>query len=214
VSGDTGDARRILEAGFPAGAAFAAVTLLTYLPVYVLGLSAGTDAVGVFSLLAYFITFANLFYNSVQQSTLHKYVARYATGGAAAVTEYARRLAPPLFLAGLASGVFVYLFAGPILHGLYGPEFALSASDVLPIALTLVVLPGCYVAGPTLMTANRYGVQLGINVTSLAIAVTAALAMLPGFDVASAGQLLLIGTACRAVGGLLAAYWLVGRRRP
>ena len=208
------EVREILRAGLPAGLAFAAATVMSYLPVYVLGLAAGAEDVGVFALLMYFVTFANLFYNSVQQSTLHTYVARYAEGGSAAVFQYARRIGPPLFLAGVGSAVLVYFFANPFLVSLYGASFAVGPLDVLPIALALVLLPGVYVASPMLMTANRYPVQLRINLASLAIAATAAIALLPGFSVASAGVVVLVGTGCRAVGGLLAALWLLRRRQP
>lgn len=212
LAGPPGGARRadlvsILRAGIPSGLAFAAASLLTYLPIYFLGFAADIRQLGVFAVLAYFPTFATLFYSSVQQSTLHSFVFHYKTGGNQPLTKYAFRLGLPLLLCGILSGVLTLVYGGSFVAAVYGNEFSLTTQELLPIAVSMMLLPAIFVPGAVLLTKNLYGVQFVIGVVSLLLTAIIGVVSGPILSVATAGILFLIGTSTRAVLGVAAGWY-------
>ena len=201
--------RDILRAGVPSGLAFASVSLLTYVPVYFLGVVAGKQAVGTFAVLAYFLVFANLFYASVQQSTLHSFVAAQLTSGTSGLFRYALRIGRVLILFGALSGALVLAFGAQFLLLIYGDEFSLSQAEIMPIAASLVLIPLTYISGAVLLTKNLYSVQLVIGLLSLGATVGIGFAIVEDFDLAAAGVLVLVGTALRGVLGASAAAFVI-----
>lgn len=195
----------IIRAGVPSGLAFASVSLLTYLPIYFLGATASKSQVGVFAVLAYFSTFANLFYGSVQQSTLHTFVFHYGEGGDARLLQYAIRLNLPLTLVGVVSGTLTFVYGNGFVTLIYGHEFSLTQDELWPVAVSLMLLPAIYVPGGILLTKNLYGLQLIIGFVSLAASAAVGIAMYGSFNLKAASILILVGTGCRALLGLATA---------
>ncbi|MET3769736.1 O-antigen/teichoic acid export membrane protein [Marisediminicola sp. UYEF4] len=209
-----GSYRGILHAGLPSGLAFASVSLLTYVPFYFLGLTAGIDQVGSFAVLAYFLVFANLFYASVQQSTLHSFVASFISHGKTGLLRYAVRIGWPLAWCGILSGTAVLFAGAPLIELLYGAEFTLTAGEVWPIAVALALLPLTYVSGAVLLTRNLYTVQFAIGLVSLLATVGIGVSQTEGFSLTTAGLLVLAGTTFRGVLGITAAAVVLAPRGP
>lgn len=204
--------RGVLHAGIPSGLAFASVSLLTYLPVYFLSAVAGKEQIGVFAVLAYFPIFANLFYSSVQQSTLHTFVASHGTGGNTELRGYALRIGRPLILCGLVSGILTMSYGNQFVTAVYGDQFSLEPEEIWPVAVSLVLLPLIYVSGAVLLTKNLYRMQFAIGSISLALSVGVGLLSLNRFDLSTASLLVLIGTGCRGLLGWAAATYSLRKR--
>jgi O-antigen/teichoic acid export membrane protein len=203
----------VIRAGVPSGLAFASVSLLTYTPLYLLGISRGDEQVGQFAVIAYFAVLANLVLGSIQQATLHDYVTAFRDGGDERLRRTALRNALPLVVVGLACFAVTLVLGAPVIQALYGAAFTPSLADLLPVALSVAILPVVVAAGQVLLTKNRYGLQLAIGAISLTVAIAAGLAMLPGFSVAAAGWVLMAGTVSRAVLGAAAASYAIRSHR-
>jgi len=207
-----GALRGILRAGVPSGLAFASVSLLTYVPFYFLGVTAGKEQVGFFAVLAYFVVFANLFYASVQQSTLHSFVSSFLSGGRPGLLRYTLRVGWPLAWCGLISGTAVLFAGAPLILFVYGDEFSLSVGEIWPIAVSLAVLPLTFVSGAVLLTKNLYYIQLTIGLVSLLGTVAIGFYLLDHFDLTAAGILVLVGTSFRGLLGAGAAAFVLSSR--
>lgn len=196
----------IFKAGIPSGLAFASVSLLTYLPLYFLGGAGNLSDLGVFAALGYFVSFANLFYSSVQQSTLHTYVKTFAVGGRAHLFRYAwKNQMIPLAACGLASGLLTMLLGNLFMVSVYGPEFALTGQELAPVAVSMALLPLIYVSGAILLTRNLYLAQFVIGLIALCAALSFGLTSNSMVSIEVAGMILLVGTAARAILGVMTA---------
>lgn len=200
----------IIRAGIPSGLAFASISLLTYMPIYFLGATADLDQVGLFAVLAYFPTFANLLYGSVQQSTLHSYVYHYSNAGNRALLKYALLQGWPLLICGIVSGIVTFLLGRDLVMILYGKGFSLAFGEILPIAIAMTLLPVIFVSGAVLLTKNLYTFQFVIGVISLLLTVAVGLVLAP-IDVADAGMVLLVGTGSRAMLGAASAWYALSQ---
>jgi O-antigen/teichoic acid export membrane protein len=199
------DLKGILRAGVPSGLAFASVSLLTYLPIYFLGFSSGLNQVGIFAVVAYFLIFANLFYSSVQQTTLHSFVFHQKAGGNRSLLRYALRIGLSLLACGIVSGALTVAYGAEFITAVYGPDFYVSTRELLPIGVSMILLPAIHVSGAILLTKNQYGVQLVIGSVSLGLSAIVGVLSATNSSIETAGMLVLVGTSARAVLGIAAA---------
>ncbi len=194
-------AGHIIRKGLPSGLAYGSVSLLTYLPIYFLGAHSSQSDVGLFTALAYFMTFANIFYNSVQQVTIGSYVAAYKADGMSGLSRYARRLSIPMMGVGLLSGGLLVAIGAPAMELVYGTAFVPPFPVLVPMAAALVLLPVLYLAGGVMLTLNKYDSQLVIGVISLAVTCGIALLLGRDFGLFEASMIVLAGTTVRAILG-------------
>jgi polysaccharide pyruvyl transferase WcaK-like protein/O-antigen/teichoic acid export membrane protein len=198
----------VIRAGIPAGLAYASVSVLTYLPVYFLSRDQSASDVGVFAVLAYFVVFANLLYASVQQATLHNFVNALAADGRKGLLKYAGRIAAPLIAVGALGGAVTYLVGAEFIVAVFGEQFEARPDVLLPLAISIMVLPVVYICGVILLVRNMYPMQLATGVVTLVA--TAAIGLtFDEFTIQSAAVLVLIGTCIRAGLGLAAATWSI-----
>lgn len=197
----------IARAGIPSGLAFASVSLLTYTPIYLLGIARDDEQIGLFAVLAYFPVLANLVFGSIQQATLHDYVRARYEGGDPQLRRLALRRAAVLLILGFASSLATIALGVPVLRLIYGPEFTVTFAEILPIGISLLFLPVIFAAAPVLLSKNLYGLQLGVGIASLAVCVALGLSTLSDFTLVTAGWVVVAGSASRAILGSIAATY-------
>lgn len=207
IKGDSSGLGSVVRAGIPSGLAYASVSLLTYLPVYFLSATETTGAVGIFAVVAYFPVFANLLFASVQQVTLNNFVMSHEQEGERGLRKYSVRIFVPLFIVGLILGALTYVFGGPFIVSVFGPEFAVNQTILLPVAASLGILPVVYVSGAILLTKNRYTTQFIAGALALGVSAIIATLSVDDFDLQTAASLIFAGTASRALFAGLAAIW-------
>ncbi|GAB3259777.1 lipopolysaccharide biosynthesis protein [Arthrobacter pigmenti] len=205
ATGLTRSVRPILRDGVPLGLSTGMTTLLSYIPLYFIAFVGNEEAAGIFAVMIYFITFANLFYNSVQKAVLHTIVHAYMNRGLDGMLKRLRRVSAPLILFGITAALFVGFFGSKLLALIYGPSFTVDASVLWPIAISILVLPFIYTTGMLLLTYNVYWMQTIINGFSVVVVVGLGFTLLNGFSLGTAAILTLSGIACRAVVGIAAS---------
>lgn len=202
-------ARRLLRSAAPLGAAEVLTALLSYLPVLMLGLVASSVTVGLFTAAMSFVTLAFLLLSGVQTAVVARFAADFRGGGAPAVVTAGVRLAAALSAVAVPAAALV-LAAGPqVLAWLYGPEFAVPAGHLWPVAATVAVAPCLTVCGLVLTALNTYGWQLwgGLAAVITMTLLAAALAVTGDVGIHEAGLVLLVGCVVRIL-----TSWLVVRR--
>ena len=205
--------RRVLISGAPLGLAQATNSLLAYVPVLFLSVAGNDQDVGLLAVSLYFITFGNLFYNSLQQVAITPAVAAFETGGESSLRVYFSQLNRAWVPFGALASLTVFAVGPELIETIYGSEFTISRTDLLPVALCLLVLPLVYSSGLVLMVTNRYRRQFNLALCALATVVLVALVVMGRGSVFIAAGLVLIGFLIRALGGLLLVHRAVHQRR-
>ncbi|MFC4553698.1 oligosaccharide flippase family protein [Georgenia faecalis] len=201
-----GEVARIVRTAAPVGVTDVLTSLLTYLPVLVLGLVGSSASVGVFSAALVVVTLVLLVLSAVQTVVLPGVVRAGVDGGRRGVLVAAARLAAGLTAAALMVAAAVVAVGPRALTILYGEAFALPRRDLWPLAVTIAEAPLLMVSGLVLMALGLYRQQMWGAVLAVVAMVVAALVLgADGFGVREAGVVLVVGTAVRVVVALAAA---------
>ncbi|WP_156376677.1 lipopolysaccharide biosynthesis protein [Yonghaparkia sp. Root332] len=190
--------RGILRAGLPSGLAFASVSVLAYLPVYLLSAHGSLADIARFAVLSYLISFASLALGSIQQVLIGDLADVSRSAGFGSASRAVRRLGGPVFAITLATSLLT-VWLGPVGVALvFGPQYAVSVMEILPIAATLLLLPIVASNSALLLVLNVYRTQLLIALASVVAAAGMGLLLsFEGFTLVEAGLVVFAGTAVR-----------------
>ncbi|NDK33002.1 lipopolysaccharide biosynthesis protein [Nesterenkonia haasae] len=196
------DMRLLVVHGIPLAISQGIQSLLTYLPLAIVGSLGTTGEIGVFASAAYLVTFAHLVGASVQTAVLPDYRRRLESEGPAALRRVNLRNGY-LTMAILAPLIVVAVVAGPsLLQLVYGADFEISRSAVFFLALATVICIPTYLLSSFHLVLNRYWVMTIVGAASaLVVIVSGAASGLAGLGAVEAGTLaVLTAVACRYVG--------------
>jgi O-antigen/teichoic acid export membrane protein len=198
-----GATRSILVLAWPLGLAQSANSLTANFPVLFLTLFADADSVGRFAVLYYFITAANLIYNSVEQVAVSDFVSAHRSGGIEALRSAFWRTLGLMAGVGLV-GALAFLVAGrQVISWLYGTEFAVELGELAPIAIAILLLAGVHSTSPVLLVLNRYRAQLTIAIASLVVGIVAIVVLAGTAGVMVAGYVYVAVAAARLSSSML-----------
>ena len=127
------------------------------------------------------------------------------------MVRYTGRIGGPLMAVGAIAGITTYFFGAEFIVAVFGAQFSVPQSVILPIAVSIFVLPLVYVSGVVLLVRNLYPVQLATGVITL-VAVTTYGLTFDTFTIESAALLVLGGTCVRASLGIATALWSFRKR--
>lgn len=196
------DMRLLVVHGIPLAISQGIQSLLTYLPLAIVGSLGTTGEIGVFASAAYLVTFAHLVGASVQTAVLPDYRRLLESEGPAALRRVNLRNGY-LTMAILAPLIAVAVVAGPsLLQLVYGADFEISRSAVFFLALATVICIPTYLLSSFHLVLNRYWVMTIVGAASaLVVIVSGAASGLAGLGAVEAGTLaVLTAVACRYVG--------------
>ncbi len=196
------DMRLLVVHGIPLAISQGIQSLLTYLPLAIVGSLGTTGEIGVFASAAYLVTFAHLVGASVQTAVLPDYRRRLESEGPAALRRVNLRNGY-LTMAILAPSIAVAVVAGPsLLQLVYGADFEISRSAVFFLALATVICIPTYLLSSFHLVLNRYWVMTIVGAASaLVVIVSGAASGLAGLGAVEAGTLaVLTAVACRYIG--------------
>lgn len=189
--------RRVLRAAGTLGVAQGMDSLLLYLPALFLAAAANREQVGVFAVVMYVITFANLFFSSVMQTSLRT-MRQLLAEGVAPLRAYGRRVGGRLITVGVAGGLAAWAILPPISPVVFGPGFQVSHLEVLPVAVAAVALGVEYATTPVQLALNRYTTRVWATSAGVASAMVVAALTWQHASVAVAGLVLFAGMSARA----------------
>lgn len=165
--------RRLVRAGAQLGMAQTLSSLGSYLPVLILKAFGTASSVGIFAVCQYPYTFANLTFNAGMQTWLRSMRSAYVDRGADGLQVLRSRfLRTTLWLSGVGALLTILVFP-PAMNLLLGRRFVVGYTEIVPIALAIVLLGLEYWQTAGLLVLNRYGsraVAAGLgNVLSLSL---------------------------------------------
>lgn len=193
-----GAVRVIFAAGLPTGLSLSVLALIPTMPQYVLAWSVGSIAVGYFVVVLYTYMTAELFTGALVQSWLPHARDHFET-------QVRRRgdflrwvighivkwtaLFLPITGAGFLGAMWVY----PILF----PDYPLSFDLILPLTLTILLLPALYFTSAAMSVRNLYSHSLTVGAVAVTASVAASLLLIPVFGVPGALWATFAGVAGR-----------------
>ncbi|PAK96895.1 hypothetical protein B8X04_03045 [Brevibacterium casei] len=197
-----GEIRCLLRHGSPLALSQGIQSILTYLPIAIVGWLGTTADIGVYSSAAYLVTFANLLGASVQITLLSDFRRRFEASGPSLLRQAIRRNSV-VSMAVLAPLVGLAVVIGPQLLALvYGPTFDISRLSVLFLSLAAVIVLPTYLLSSLHLVLNRYWVMTIVGAGSIVVvgAAGAAGGALGLGPVESGSLAVLVGAAARYVG--------------
>ena len=194
--------RCMLRHGSPLALSQGIQSILTYLPIAIVGWLGTTADIGVYSSAAYLVTFANLLGASVQITLLADFRRRFEASGPALLRQSIRRNSV-VSMAVLAPLVGLAVVIGPqLLALLYGPTIDISRHTVLFLSLAAVIVLPTYLLSSLHLVLNRYWVMTIVGAGSIVVVAAAGAAGgALGLGPVEAGSLaVLVGATARYVG--------------
>jgi O-antigen/teichoic acid export membrane protein len=202
VDNPSRELRVVVAAGVPLALSHGIYSVLSYLPIAVVGWFGSTSDVGLYTSAAYLVVFANLVGASAQTVVLPSYRRLFDASGGSTLLRHASARSF-ITAASLSPLVLLAILVGPMLLVLvYGPEFVLSRTTVLLLALAAVIALPTYLMSAVLLVYNRYWVMTLVGAGSIVIVVLAGvLAGVGGLGAVESGSLaVLTGSVARFAG--------------
>lgn len=207
------DVWALLRAGVPLSLMQGIYSLLSYVPLGIVGMFGTSGDVGRYASAAYLVVFANLVGASVETVVLPGYRRRFHLEGRRILLNSVTARSAVTFIA-LSPLVVLAVITGPdLLAAVYGPEFAVSRTAVLFLALAACLTMPTYMLSATLLVLNRYWATTSIGAVSvLFVFGSGFLAGSLGMEAVNAGCIaVLIGSLARYCGELLLCHLPVTR---
>ena len=184
----------------PLGVTVLLGTLIFNMPRYAGQNSLGTEALGVFAALAYFALAGNLVATSLAQAAMPGWSRLHAAGSHRVFRRAVARQAVGVGVLGLIGVLIAQQFGGPLLGLLYGPSFAAhGAVFTILMAATACGMVVC-VLDHGLYAAQRFHVQVPLNLAVVAVTAVACIWATPHFG--------LVGAAWATLGSMAAGILL------
>ncbi|MDN5773001.1 MAG: hypothetical protein L0H43_04370 [Brevibacterium aurantiacum] len=186
----------LLRHGAPLALSQGIQSVLTYLPLAVVGWLGSTGDVGVYSSAAYLVTFANLLGASVQITVLTDYRRRFEESAKGRFIHMVRKNSI-IILAVMSPLVVLAVIIGPFLLTLvYGADFDISRLSVLFFSLSAVIVLPSYLLSSLHLVLNHYWVMTIVGAASIVVAAFAgAAAGIIGVGPVEAGSLAVLASA-------------------
>lgn len=189
------------------GLSVAVGSLITNVPRYVLKVSSGDAAVGIYSVLVYALVISGMLAQSFAETSLPRLSASFSQCDSSAFKIEMRRLRLVGFLIGSAGLVLAVTFGASVLDLVLGPSFSMHS-------LALVVLMGAAAVqytglffGVGVTAMRQFSVEFPANAIGLIVVIGAAVA-LSGSGVMGAAIALLCGRLA-----ITLLYYVFYRRR-
>ncbi|WP_044495085.1 lipopolysaccharide biosynthesis protein [Nesterenkonia massiliensis] len=203
----TQDIRLLITHGIPLAMSQGIQSVLTYLPLVIVGSIGTTADIGVFASAAYLVTFAHLLGASVQTAILPAYRRHLEGQGPAALRQMNLRNGY-LTMAVLSPMVVVAVAAGPaLLQLVYGADFEISRLAVFLFALAAMICIPTYLLSSFHLVLNRYWVMTVVGMVSIAVVgvsgISSGVAEMGAIEAGS--MAVLVGVLCRYIGADLMA---------
>jgi O-antigen/teichoic acid export membrane protein len=184
-------ARALLRLNWPLGATAAVVSLISYVPRYVLAWSSGESAVGDYATLAQAALFGNLAVQGAGQASL-------ARLGVAFVNDRRgfRRLVRQLLWCAAGVGIAALLAAAlwgeVLLSAVFHPRFAALQTDLVVMTIAALFMYATSAFGYALTAAGAKAEQLSVFGIALAVVLTTAFPFCAAYGISGA----VASTAC------------------
>lgn len=161
----------LVRAGIPMSLMQGTYTLLSYVPLGIVGFFGTAEDIGRFSSAAYLVVFANLVGASAETVLLPSYRRIYNGSGQTRVLHQALSRGFVIVIC-LSPLVLLALFIGPwLLQTVYGQDFVLSRSAVGLFAAAAILTVPTYLMSATLLVLNRYWATTFVGASSIVLAV-------------------------------------------
>ncbi|GJE18181.1 lipopolysaccharide biosynthesis protein [Methylobacterium marchantiae] len=202
-----------LRACLPIGATELAHSAFNMIDVVILSVMMPPTAVGLYFVATRIQQFVPFVQFAASAATAQRFTAVHAVGDAPGLTRLVRMQARLTFAATAAIGLAV-VAAGPLLLGMFGPEFR----DSLPLLTVLVsgsVAASLFGPGEDLLTMIG-GERLcaAITLAMLALASLLCALLIPAFGVMGAAIAMALANVLRGAGMALAAWTVHGIATP
>ncbi len=202
--------RELFQTSLPLGLTLLLVSLNANLPRYFLEHYRGVGQVGIFSALAYVTLSANLFVMALGQAMTPR-MAKASIAGVAAFTRLSGRL---FLVAGVVggAGMGVAVVAGrPLLHLLYGPEYAKEHRVFIWLMFAGMLAYLASAAGYSLTSARFFRAQFPLLLLVCGVTAAACASLVPKLGAAGAAMAQAAGYAVQFSCSL--AYLVFAMRR-
>lgn len=198
----------LLRAGVPLSLMQGIYSLLSYVPLGVVGMFGSASDVGRYASAAYLVVFANLVGASAETVLLPGYRRRFQATGR---TDLLRSITAHSLITFLALSPLIVLavIVGPnLITAVYGPEFSISRLAVLFLALAACITMPTYMMSAALLVFNRYWATTVIGAASvLSVLGAGFIAGTFGLEAVEAGCFaLLVGSLVRYSGELVLCH--------
>lgn len=167
------NALTLIRHGAPLALSQGLQSVLTYLPLAVVGWLGSTGDIGVYSSAAYLVTFANLLGASVQITVLTDYRRRFEESGKPRFRQMVRKNSV-ITVAVMSPLVALAVIIGPFFLTLvYGADFDISRLSVLFFSLSAVIVLPSYLLSSLHLVLNHYWVMTIVGAASIVAVVFA-----------------------------------------
>lgn len=183
----------------PMGIVSVLMSLLSYIPRYLVAHSQGDAGLGIFAASAYVLTAGTLLMDALGQSALAELSRKHASGNHSDFAKMTARFCG----AGIAVGVVIcfvlWTAAAPFLNLVYRPEYAQSA-NVLKIAmLALPLLNVAYVLRFALTAARVFAAQLVVLSGAAATSLVAGALLIPRYGLTGGAMTIVVSAFVLAI---------------
>ncbi|MHA7862317.1 lipopolysaccharide biosynthesis protein [Tessaracoccus sp. Y36] len=193
--------REILRASVPVTGAQLLASVLTYLPIFILGFQDDLHVVGVYAAIAYILTAADLTGASIAKVMITPLRRLLVHAGVNRVVHQANRISLGVMICGLAGGLLLVLFGDALFMSLYGPAFKTGTATLGLLAAASVFLLVSYTQSVALNILNRYyHIAYSFAIACLVSAITGVFLSVVG----TSG--LIVGSAMAAMGAATRAF--------
>lgn len=179
----------------PMGATVASASLLFYLPRYFIDRYLGTDALGVYSALAWLTLGGSLVATALNHAALPRMSQQFASGDYAAFRRLAIGLLASMTVVGLLASGAVLLVRTPLISLIYGEAYVPSFGTLALLMLSMLFAMQVCCLDHSLYAARWFAIQAPLNVVTVAFAVAAGWWFVPSGGLAGAALV-----ACLAMG--------------
>jgi O-antigen/teichoic acid export membrane protein len=181
----------LTRSALPAGASSALGSLNSNIPRQLLGSIGGPEQLGVFTALAYLLVAGTMVINAIGQAATPRLAAHYANGELVAFRTLLTRMMSLATVVGGLGVLGAVLVGRPALQFFYGSEYAKWSSVLTLLAAALAITYLYVFLGTAANAMRRFGVQLPVSMTILALHLTASPWLIRNYQIFGAGYALL-----------------------
>ncbi|GGM85911.1 lipopolysaccharide biosynthesis protein [Dactylosporangium sucinum] len=197
----------LLWTALPLGIASGITSLTANVPRYVLQDDLGAAALGAFAAAGYLVLTGNVLCSAVAQTLLPRLTELRAAGAHARFEALVRHALIGVAVAGVLAVWAADLFGPRVLRAVYGPQYAGHGTTLTVLTVATALGAACFMLDAALSAVRRFAGQLAVNAAVLAVAVLAALVLVPRYGVTGAAWATAGAAAVHAL-----AKWEVLRR--
>ncbi|GAA2613780.1 hypothetical protein GCM10010399_50780 [Dactylosporangium fulvum] len=181
-----GGVAALLWTALPLGVASGVTSLTANVPRYALQHESGAADLGAFAAAGYLVLTGTVLCSAVAQTLLPRLTELHAADAAARFRALVRQSLIGVGDVGAIAVWAAWLFGSTVLTTVYGPEYAGHGPTLTVLTLATALGAACFMLDAALSAVRRFAGQLAVNAGVLAVAVAAALVLVPRYGVAGA----------------------------